>query len=108
MVLNKLNDYEIYFISFWQVKFAEQDIVLDRVKREIVYDKQNEFSAREIKDPNAFYRVPVEKLSKRKWVGNSDADEDITFNDPYYKDSWYLVSKKLNACMYRETSPIHT
>ena len=73
------------FLCFaMQVKFAEQQVTLKRVKRShILHDKQLEFPIREIKDNSQYYRVR-DKFDMR------DGEQPL-FNDQYYPDQWYLV-----------------
>jgi hypothetical protein len=81
----------ILCINFFttQVKFAEQQVTLKRVKRShILHDKQLEFPIEDIKDNSQYYRIR-DKFDTRD--GNS-----LMFNDQYFSDQWYLVSKSFH------------
>lgn len=70
--------------------------VLDRVKREIIYDKQLEFPVRKINDPSVFYRVHPSKLTVRGMVDRDcrmNTRRTIQLNDPFFGDSWYLDNR---------------
>jgi len=73
-----------------QVKFVEQQITLERVKRshEVIHDKQLEFPIKRIEDNGMYFR----NLDK---YDNRDLDVPI-FNDKYFTDQWSLVSD--NTC----------
>ncbi|XP_061176557.1 PC3-like endoprotease variant B isoform X1 [Saccostrea echinata] len=67
-----------------RVKFVQQQKLLIREKREILYDKQLEMPERNF-DPTEFYRAPQSHLYSRDFTST----QGVSFNDPYYKDQWY-------------------
>lgn len=67
-----------------RVEFVQQQKLLIREKREILYDKQLEMPERNF-DPSEYFRAPTPHLYSRGFPGS----EGVTFNDPYYKDQWY-------------------
>ena len=74
-----------------QVKRVEQQRLLKRVKREVIYDKQLELPIRVYDDKSVYQRFTHNATVIRKDV-IPDGTEHVVFNDPYYKDQWYLVS----------------
>lgn len=70
-----------------QVRYAQQEVELTRVKRRIIHDKQLELPIREIKDSSLYHRVEMPPLSSR------ELEEQMSFNDPFFNDMWYLVSR---------------
>ncbi|XP_060079675.1 PC3-like endoprotease variant B [Ylistrum balloti] len=76
-----------------RVREVSQLQVLERVKREIVYDKQLEFPVRNI-DPSEFYRVQPKHFSPRGMPDpNCHDDYNMEFNDKYYSDSWFISNE---------------
>lgn len=69
-----------------QVRYAQQEVELKRVKRNMIYDKQLELPIREIKDNSVYHRIKMPTISVR------DYEDELTFNDPLFGDMWYLVS----------------
>ncbi|OWF42042.1 PC3-like endoprotease variant B [Mizuhopecten yessoensis] len=76
-----------------RVREVSQLKVLDRVKREIIYDKQVEFPTRNI-DPSEFYRAEERSFSTRG-MPNPDCHDNfkLKFNDKYYRDSWFICNE---------------
>ncbi|KAK3098823.1 hypothetical protein FSP39_023409 [Pinctada imbricata] len=70
-----------------RVEYAEQQKVLIREKRDIVYDKQLELESRDY-DPSEYYRVKTSRMYRRGKFG--DGDDDLVFNDKFYGDQWYV------------------
>jgi hypothetical protein len=61
----------------------------------IVHDKQIELPIRHIEDKSIYQRVHVigSGLSTKDEIpGSGGVDDTFMFNDPYFKDQWYLVS----------------
>lgn len=73
----------------------EQQRVLQRQKRAVIHDKQLELPIRQVDDKSIYQRFidPDSRLSAKDEIpGMNDRDlEDVGFNDPYFKDQWYLV-----------------
>ncbi|XP_033741564.1 neuroendocrine convertase 2-like isoform X2 [Pecten maximus] len=76
-----------------RVREITQLKVLDRVKREMIYDKQIEFPVRNI-NPSEFYRVDKSHFSLRG-MPNPDCHDDfhMEFNDKFYDDSWFISNE---------------
>ena len=77
-----------YDIFPFQVKYADQQKELIRVKREIIHDKQIELPIKKITDNSIYYRVPSKRIVRKDGIPNAE----MNYNDPFYKDQWYVVS----------------
>lgn len=73
----------------------EQQRILSRQKRTVVHDKQRELPIRRVDDKSIYQRYndrDSRLSSKDRIPGLDDRDlGDVGFNDPYFKDQWYLV-----------------
>ncbi|XP_076444407.1 proprotein convertase subtilisin/kexin type 4-like [Babylonia areolata] len=70
-----------------KVRYVQQEVDLQRVKRRIIHDKQLELPIREIKDNSVFHREPLPDKALRDFL------EGVSFNDPFYRDMWYLENR---------------
>jgi hypothetical protein len=79
------------------VRHVEQQRALQRDKRAVIHDKQMELPIRHFDDKSVYQRVQSsagkhDRITKDKipTVGVSSG-MGFSFNDPYFKDQWYLV-----------------
>ena len=70
----------------------EQQRLLTRVKREVIYDKQLELPIRVYDDKSVYQRYTQNATKVTRKDEIPDGTEHVVFNDPYFKDQWYLVS----------------
>lgn len=75
-----------------RVRHVSQLKVLDRVKREMVYDKQLELPIRDI-DPSEFYRVDKRHFLRGMPDADCQDDSHMEFNDKYYRDAWFIANE---------------
>ncbi|RUS73146.1 hypothetical protein EGW08_019088 [Elysia chlorotica] len=77
-----------------RIAHAQQEVLLHRPKRRIVYDKQLELPIRAIPDSSMYKRVqPEPSLTQRDNLYGEGSRENPKFRDPLFKDMWYLVNK---------------
>ena len=90
---------EIYIIIYiWQVVHVEQQQLLIRQKRHIVHDKQIELPIREVEDKSLYQRFSSKSSLGRPtkdFITQTSGINDMGFNDPFFKDQWYLVGQQL-------------
>ena len=80
-------------VIYKQVRRAEQQRELTRVKREIIYDKQKELPIRTYEDKSVYQRFKAPNVVRKDNIPNpKDSKNHIKFNDQYFPDQWYLVS----------------
>ena len=79
---------------------AEQQKVLRREKRTVVHDKQIELPIRHFDDKSVYqrYHTDNQRLSAKDSIPVVNGLNDLSFNDPFFSDQWYLVS---STCGYR-------
>ena len=82
------------------MRHVEQQHLLKREKRAVIHDKQIELPIRHFEDKSVYQRVQSTRhggsLSTKDQIPSSvglGPDAEFTFNDPYFKDQWYLVRK---------------
>lgn len=77
-----------------RIKHAQQEVLLHRTKRRILHDKQLEMPIRAVPDGSVYKRVQLEpSLSQRDNVYGTGERRGPRFQDPLFKDMWYLVNK---------------
>jgi furin len=81
------------------VRRVEQQHLLVRDKRPIIHDKQIELPIRHFDDKSIYQRYHVAEgsggISTKDVIPGSDEQtlRDVGFNDPFFKDQWYLVNR---------------